>query len=66
MHNDKPRRGEQHHGSKLTSDTVGKIREAIESGETQTAIARRFGVSAATISAVKTGRYWRHVAKGGK
>lgn len=42
----------------LSEENVHEIRQRIESGETQVDIARKFGVSPATISDIKKGRSW--------
>ena len=38
--------------------TEGQAREILASAETGVALARRFGVSTATVSDVRTGRTW--------
>lgn len=50
--------GEQNGHAKLTADDVNDVRQLIESGLTNIAIAERFGVHHATISAIRRGRSW--------
>lgn len=50
--------GSSNAASKLTEHDVEAIRERIDSGETNTAIARKFGVHHATISAIRRGKTW--------
>lgn len=52
------RAGESHPFAKLTRWEVAAIRRAIRSGEGQSAIAERFGVSRSNISAIATRRSW--------
>ena len=48
------------HGShKLTEADVSNIRALLSQGAEQRAIARLYGVCDATVSNIKTGRYWR-------
>lgn len=51
-------RGISHHASKLNPDLVREIRA---SGESSSALARRIGVSAGTVSRVRRGEGWTHV-----
>jgi hypothetical protein len=53
--------GEAHFGAKLTEADVLKIRERRAAGESHYALARAFGVSRPTITAILTGRNWAHV-----
>lgn len=55
-------RGEQQGQSKLTEDSIIKIKEMLSDGITQIEIAKKFGVHQMTISKINTGRLWRHVA----
>lgn len=48
--------------AKLTDDDVRVIRRRLASGETHTRIAADFKVAQSQISAINTGRQWRHVA----
>jgi len=54
-------RGERHTSAKLTDSLIVSIRTALAGGEFQTRIARRLGVTQATISAIKRRRIWKHV-----
>lgn len=47
--------------TKLTEDQVCEIRVRITNGETQTSLAKEFGVIQQTISHVKCGRTYRHI-----
>ena len=51
-------RGSRLPQTKLTEDAVREIRA---SNETQTALAKRYGVSQAAISMARTGAHWSHV-----
>ena len=55
-----PKRGSSSHYAKLGESDVLVIRERL-SRETQAAIAADYGVSRATIGAIKTGSTWAHV-----
>jgi hypothetical protein len=55
-------RGERSGVAKLTDAAVREIRAALSMGETQVSVAGRFGVTQATVSLVKLGRVWGHVA----
>jgi hypothetical protein len=52
-------KGEAHPKSKLTADDVRAIRASDEKG---IRLAEKYGVTAALISAIRTGKQWRHVA----
>lgn len=52
-------RGEGHGNAKLTAESVREIRRALESGESQRAIAMRFGVSQFGVRHARDG--WQHV-----
>ena len=54
-------KGSAHGNSKLTEEDVVEIKERLRAGETQTSIAKDFGVSRITVSHINTGRYWKHV-----
>lgn len=56
---DRAPRGENGSSAKLTAEQVTEIRTRRENGETQTALAARFGVTQANISAILTGKTWR-------
>lgn len=51
-------RGERNGAAKLTAANVETIRELIEMGQTNTAIAARFGVSHSLISNIRRGVSW--------
>lgn len=52
-------RGERCHGSKLNSGVVAEIRA---SSDTNKAIAVKYGVDASTVSNIRSGKTWKHVA----
>jgi hypothetical protein len=52
--------GEEHHASKLTDQAVQIIRSSRRQ-KTSKSLALRFGVTESLISAVQTGKVWRHV-----
>lgn len=54
--------GERHGQRVLTESDVRTIRRRFRHGETQTAIAKAYGVDQTTVSRVVLGRTWRHVA----
>ena len=54
-------RGSANGRSKLTEDKVREIRILLAGGETQVAIAKRYGVSQVQISCIKLGKTWGHV-----
>ena len=56
-----PRRGSEHWTAKLTEDKVREIRGLLEARVPIIDIAPRYGVSACTISNIKSGRIWKHV-----
>jgi len=49
-------------GGKLTEQAVRDIRAAMLSGRSQSDIASQFGINQITVSNIKTGRTWAHVA----
>lgn len=55
--------GQLHPNSKLKESDVPKIRELYSLGHTQTALARKFGVSQSTVWKVVTGKGWTHVPR---
>jgi len=57
-------RGERNAAAKLTAPDVVRIRQEA-SGNTQAALARRFGVSSRTIRKILSGALWAHVCEGG-
>ena len=50
--------GERSVHAKLTQAEVNEIREALAQGELQRVLAVRYGVCAATINHINTGRRW--------
>lgn len=53
-------RGERNKGGVgLTSDEVALIRQRLAARDVQGSIAREFGISQSTVSAIKLGRLWR-------
>jgi hypothetical protein len=53
--------GERHGMSKLTEADVRTIRVELACGVLQAVLASRYGVGRTAISAIKTGKLWRHV-----
>ena len=53
--------GSQKGSAKLNESAVAEIRALIANGETNVSIARRYGVSTAPISYIRTGKHWQHV-----
>jgi group I intron endonuclease len=47
--------------SKLTEAQVYKIKTALASGETGVSLAKKYGVTAGTISYLKSGKTWSHI-----
>lgn len=54
-------RGEAHHSTKLTAQTVEAIRELLAQGVRQATVARRFQVSKSIVNRIKLGRTWKHI-----
>jgi len=54
--------GSLHPLAKLTEAVVSQIKSALQSGESGVTVARRFGCSVHTVSNIKRGIQWRHVA----
>lgn len=55
-------RGEANGWSKLTAEQVTEMRQAYRAGGvTQAELARRFGVSRASVSMIVRGLYWSHI-----
>jgi hypothetical protein len=54
-------RGERHGQAKLREADVHVIRYLISTGHHDSEIARRYGVSAPCIYAIRNGTNWRHV-----
>lgn len=55
-------RGSHHWAAKLTEAMVIEISERLAHGESGRALARLFGVSPSTISLIKRGKKWSHLA----
>ena len=51
--------GESKHSSKLTCKDVEKIKLMLDSGFTQSEIARQFGITQSVVSNIKTGKLWK-------
>lgn len=47
--------------AKLTNDQVRQLRKDLALGHTQAVLAKRYGISPAMVSFIKTGRAWRFV-----
>ena len=60
----KYRRGSENGRAKLTPDQVSEIKKSWAGGETQTSIARRFGVSKSAIQWILNGRNWASLSEG--
>lgn len=54
--------GTDHRNSKLNDDSVRRIREMAASGQSQSSIAKKFGVSQTAVSHIVLGKTWKHVA----
>lgn len=54
-------KGSSNANSKLTEAQVSEIKSLIKDGRTITSIAAQFGMSISPISAIKTGKTWKHV-----
>jgi hypothetical protein len=54
-------KGAHHPMVKLSAEDVLSIRRAYSDGETQTAIAKRFGVLQNYVSAIVARKYWKHI-----
>lgn len=54
-------RGEGHHNTKITEAEVRELRQLRESGHSCSTLAKRYGLSIGTVSAIATRRTWRHV-----
>ncbi len=58
LHPEKRQRGDQHPMAKLTSEQVKEVRASTENN---VAIARRLGVTDRLISAIRSGKVWKHL-----
>lgn len=54
-------RGEKHYRAKVTEEEVREMRRLAQQGATPTELARRFGISDATIGSIVRWQTWRHV-----
>ena len=54
-------RGSQIGNAKLVEAQVAQIRQALTEGQTQSALARQYGVSSSTVHLVARHKTWRHV-----
>lgn len=54
-------KGERNSQARLSAADVASIRERLAGGESQTDVARAYGVSAPTVSRISTGARWAHV-----
>jgi DNA-binding NarL/FixJ family response regulator len=61
QHPDEVLRGTSIRSSRLTENDVRGIRRDVAAGASRRSIARRLGVSPATVDDVVAGRTWRHV-----
>jgi len=55
-------KGTRNNNAKLTERDVQTIRAALTSGEAGRSVARRYGVATTTISKIRLGKRWQHVA----
>ena len=58
---DFPQNGERNHAAKLTAGDVWKIRILRAHGISQSAVAKRFGVSKSNVSLIENRKRWAHV-----
>ena len=58
------KQGEANANSKITCIIAKDIRTRALAGEPQKQIAAQYGVSAQTVSAIKTGIVWKHIETG--
>jgi len=54
-----PSKGEKNGNAKLNGEAVAKIRELLKMGQTNTAIAKNYGVTHAMISCIRRGKSWK-------
>lgn len=54
-------RGEKHYNSKLTEKDVRAILRAVDKGEVQAHLARKFNIAGSVITKIKQGRLWRPI-----
>lgn len=53
--------GSKNNNATLTETDIPVIRQRLANGEMQTEIAKDYGVKKTAISAIKTGRSWKHI-----
>jgi hypothetical protein len=53
-------RGSRNGQARLTEESARQVRAGIQAGETNRSLARQFGVSATTISLIRSGKRWAH------
>lgn len=53
--------GEKHGNAKLTTPGVIEIKSRLRRGESQSVLAREFGVTPAAVRSIARGQNWRHV-----
>jgi hypothetical protein len=56
-----PAQGERNVRAKLTDQTAREIRDRVAGGESQRSVARRYGVSQATVHYVARRKHWSHL-----
>lgn len=56
-----PRKGESHHSSRFTADTVRAIRTAVANGASMRELSRRYGVHNSAIQQIVSRKTWSHV-----
>lgn len=54
------KRGEAHHGAKLTEAIVASIRSRLASGEKAKTLSEEYGVGVLQIRRIESGQRWRH------
>lgn len=54
-------RGERNYRSKLTTAAVSMIKKRLAAGESQSSLAREFGVAPVTVHWIAAGKTWGHV-----
>lgn len=59
-----PPSGERNAQSKLTAADVLEIRALLATGQSQSAVGRRFGVGQSCISSIARGERWAHITEG--
>lgn len=61
VHPERLPRGREHPLSRLTEDQVRIIKARCSKGESQSEVARQYGVAAVTVHHIMRGRTWKHV-----